>query len=75
MMLLRLQLKTAGGTTPRRKGQAGLPGLFADADHRGASDLHLESIGDGYELRHRIDGLLQVVQALSEEEGVRLSTV
>ncbi|MEM6504108.1 MAG: ATPase, T2SS/T4P/T4SS family [Planctomycetota bacterium] len=43
--------------------------LLADAVKRGASDLHLEPIEGGYELRHRVDGLLEAVQPLSAESG------
>lgn len=49
--------------------QSELCGLIGDAVRRGASDLHLEPVNQGYELRHRIDGLLQPMQTLSSEAG------
>ena len=49
--------------------QRELSDLIADAVRCGASDLHLEPTESGYELRHRVDGLLEAVQAFSVETG------
>lgn len=44
-------------------------GFLAEALRRGSSDLHLEPVDGGYELRYRVDGLLEVVKTLSAELG------
>jgi type II secretory ATPase GspE/PulE/Tfp pilus assembly ATPase PilB-like protein len=43
--------------------------MLADAVSRGASDLHLEPVAEGYELRHRVDGLLLTVSTLDADAG------
>src|SRR5688500_6279532 len=35
--------------------------ILDDAARRGASDIHLEPTAEGYELRYRIDGILQTI--------------
>ncbi len=43
--------------------------LLAEAVSRNASDLHLEPVAAGYELRFRVDGALSPVRQYSAEEG------
>lgn len=43
--------------------------LLAEAVSRNASDLHLEPVAAGYELRFRVDGALSPVRRYSAEEG------
>ncbi len=43
--------------------------LLVDAVERRASDIHLEPTRDGYELRFRIDGLLQKIESLDFATG------
>lgn len=43
--------------------------LLTQALEQGASDLHLEPVGSGYELRCRVDGLLVKSRELSVEAG------
>ena len=49
--------------------QAELCDLIGQAVRRGASDLHVEPVERGYELRHRVDGLLEQVCELTPEAG------
>ena len=42
---------------------------LVDAVRRRASDLHVEPLGDGYELRLRVDGLLEPVRRLPADAG------
>ncbi|MEM6259501.1 MAG: ATPase, T2SS/T4P/T4SS family [Planctomycetota bacterium] len=67
MAALRLQDEAGKQDDPQARRE--LRELLADAVQRGASDLHLEPTEEGYELRHRIDGLLESVQPLSAEAG------
>ncbi len=48
--------------------------LLDEALSRRASDVHLEPTAAGYELRYRIDGVLQLAGRMSEEEGRRCVT-
>lgn len=48
---------------------AQIDALLMDAVSRRASDLHLEPVAGGYELRHRVDGVLGVVDRMSKEAG------
>lgn len=43
--------------------------LLAQAAAGHASDLHVEPVAEGYEIRFRIDGLLQAVQTTTQEVG------
>src|SRR5438067_1156863 len=38
--------------------------LLGDAVNLGASDIHVEPMSGGYEVRYRVDGLLEVAQKL-----------
>jgi general secretion pathway protein E len=67
MKSLRLQDDTA--SSAEAGGHVGLAELLRDAVARGASDLHLEPTEDGYELRHRVDGLLEMVERFVPEVG------
>jgi type II secretory ATPase GspE/PulE/Tfp pilus assembly ATPase PilB-like protein len=42
---------------------------LAEAARRRASDLHVEPVAEGYELRLRIDGLLETLRAIPPEAG------
>jgi general secretion pathway protein E len=43
--------------------------LLRSAVERGASDMHIEPTAEGYEIKFRIDGLLQIVDRLDRETG------
>ena len=43
--------------------------LLGDAVAQKASDVHLEPVADGYEIRYRIDGLLAIKRHLSLDTG------
>jgi len=43
--------------------------ILDDALNRRASDVHLEPVAEGYEIRFRIDGLLELQQRLSASAG------
>lgn len=43
--------------------------LLAKAVSRRASDIHLEPTGEGYDLRYRVDGLLETVQQVDQAVG------
>src|SRR5213083_2167316 len=48
--------------------------LLDDAVRRRASDVHLEPIADGLEVRFRVDGLLETVSAVDATVGRSLVT-
>ncbi|XAM00063.1 ATPase, T2SS/T4P/T4SS family [Phycisphaeraceae bacterium D3-23] len=62
-------LKRVPSSDEQGTARAEVDALLAHAVERGASDLHLEPMAQGYELRHRIDGVLSTIRALSTEEG------
>ena len=43
--------------------------MLGDAVSRGASDVHVEPVENAYEIRYRIDGLLQPVASYSADAG------
>jgi type II secretory ATPase GspE/PulE/Tfp pilus assembly ATPase PilB-like protein len=53
---------------------ARIDALLADALARRASDIHLEPTPAGYDLRYRIDGLLQTLDTVPPAEGRALVT-
>ncbi|MEO0476818.1 MAG: ATPase, T2SS/T4P/T4SS family [Planctomycetota bacterium] len=67
MSALRLHKQSDGLDDPDEQGE--LSDLIGEAIQRGASDLHLEPIENGYELRHRIDGLLEMSRTLPGDAG------
>jgi type II secretory ATPase GspE/PulE/Tfp pilus assembly ATPase PilB-like protein len=46
--------------------------LIQDAEREQASDIHLDPVGDAYDVRFRIEGLLVDVLRLPQEEGLRV---
>lgn len=48
---------------------ARIAALLGEAVARRASDVHLEPITQGYELRHRVDGVLSPIRQLSADAG------
>ncbi|MCB1077424.1 MAG: Flp pilus assembly complex ATPase component TadA [Verrucomicrobiae bacterium] len=46
--------------------------LVEQAMRKRASDIHLDPLLDGYQIRYRVDGFLTPEQTLSREAGVRL---
>lgn len=65
----RLRLKQGVEKGETAEAPAEVDALLAEAMQRGASDLHLEPVAEGYELRLRIDGLLTPLRRVSEELG------
>lgn len=57
-------------TAPLPDGRLTVQKIIDEAVRRQASDIHLEPTAQGlYELRYRIDGLLEPVQMMSAQEG------
>lgn len=54
---------------PTTDARVAVDAVLADAVSRRASDVHLEPKAEGYELRFRIDGLLEPVQTLDVSTG------
>jgi len=69
MPLLRFKTDSDDVTARAR---AEVDALLAEAVTRQVSDLHLEPVEVGYELRHRVDGFLRLERKLSQEQGVSL---
>jgi len=53
--------------------RAQLDRMIADAVSARASDLHLEPVAQGYEVRQRVDGMLRVTERVAEAVGVSLA--
>lgn len=49
--------------------KAAVDGLLRDAVGRCASDVHVEPTDGGYDIRFRVDGLLETVRSVGPEEG------
>lgn len=66
---------SCGGTRTWSSPQTGadapghVDGLLREAARRRASDVHVEPVGEGYEVRYRIDGLLETVERFDETIG------
>jgi general secretion pathway protein E len=63
------QTESSSDLTWHGDARAVVDAVLGDAVSRGASDIHVEPVESGYEVRYRIDGLLQPVASYGADAG------
>src|SRR5690606_17992098 len=58
-VMRRLRSRLTRQSVPEGDAPALVSAILANAEARRASDVHFEPTGDGYEVRYRVDGLLE----------------